>query len=152
MSYENLAAERRSPSSDEFEVADDKTVSFHAPVLLEEMANRNFEGPPHATSGSSKTATQSCIASLLTQKNNWLLCYSYRVCIGEWNSYWNSTCIHLTRWPVSNVVLLPCLTAKKPYRIQKEKNAHFGQTACGLAVPNWNKRSYLIQTPNFSCI
>ena len=68
MSYKNLAAERRSPSSDEFEVADDKTVSFHAPILLEEMANRNFEGPPHATSGSSKTATQSCIASLLTQK------------------------------------------------------------------------------------
>ena len=59
MSYENLAAERRSPISDEFEVADDKTVSFHAPILLEEMANRNFEGPPHATSGSSKTATQS---------------------------------------------------------------------------------------------
>ncbi|CAH3173213.1 unnamed protein product [Porites lobata] len=52
MSYKNLPAERRSPSSDEFEVADDKTVSFHAPILLEEMANRNFEGPPHATSGS----------------------------------------------------------------------------------------------------
>ena len=67
MSYENLAAERRSPSSDEFEV-DDKTVSFHAPILLEEMANRNFEGPPHATSGSSKTATQSLSTSLLTEK------------------------------------------------------------------------------------
>lgn len=54
MSYDKFAGERRSPSSDEFEV-DDKAVSFHAPILLEEMANRNFEGPPHATTGSSKT-------------------------------------------------------------------------------------------------
>lgn len=57
MSYSKFAEERRSRSSDEFEV-DDKAVSFHAPILLDEMANRNFEGPPHATSGSSKTATQ----------------------------------------------------------------------------------------------
>lgn len=57
MSYSKVAEERRSRSSDEFEV-EDKAVSFHAPILLDEMANRNFEGPPHATSGSSKTATQ----------------------------------------------------------------------------------------------
>ena len=54
MSYDKFAGEQRSPSSDEFEVYD-KAVSFHAPILLEEMANRNFEGPPHATTGSSKT-------------------------------------------------------------------------------------------------
>ena len=88
MSYDKLAEERRSPSSDEFEV-DDKAVSFHAPILFEEMANRNFEGPPHATSGSSKAATQ-IISRKFTngkEKNDWFICFLYRVCIAELNAY-----------------------------------------------------------------
>ena len=55
MSYEKFAGERRSPSSDEFEEDRDKTVSFpHSPIPLRQMADRNFEGPAHAKSGSSK--------------------------------------------------------------------------------------------------
>ena len=58
MSYEKFSSERRSPSSDEF-TEDDKTVHFQAPIPLRRMEDRNFEGPSHAMSGSSKLCTNS---------------------------------------------------------------------------------------------
>ena len=54
MSYNKFSNERRSPSSDELEEYGKALAHRDAPIQLEEMAERNFQGPSHATSSSSK--------------------------------------------------------------------------------------------------
>ena len=55
MSYDKFSNEHsRSPSSDEFAEYDKAFAHRGAPIQLEEMAERNFEGPSYATSSSSK--------------------------------------------------------------------------------------------------